>query len=47
MVHRYTTFIKAINLTIDYIILNLSMIIAYFVEDNAHFCFGQIIIICQ
>jgi putative colanic acid biosynthesis UDP-glucose lipid carrier transferase len=34
MVHRYTTFIKAINLTVDYIILNLSMIVAYFIVDN-------------
>jgi putative colanic acid biosynthesis UDP-glucose lipid carrier transferase len=34
MIHRYTTFIKAINLTVDYIILNVSMIIAYFVADN-------------
>jgi len=28
MVHRYTTFIKAINLTIDYIILNISILFA-------------------
>jgi putative colanic acid biosynthesis UDP-glucose lipid carrier transferase len=35
MVHRYTTFIKAINLTVDYIILNISMIIAYFIADNS------------
>lgn len=34
MIHRYTTFIKTINLTVDYIILNISMIIAYFVADN-------------
>jgi putative colanic acid biosynthesis UDP-glucose lipid carrier transferase len=34
MIHRYTTFIKAINLTIDYIILNISMVIAYFVIHN-------------
>jgi putative colanic acid biosynthesis UDP-glucose lipid carrier transferase len=34
MIHRYTTFIKAINLTIDYIILNISMIIAYFFVDD-------------
>jgi putative colanic acid biosynthesis UDP-glucose lipid carrier transferase len=34
MVHRYTTFIKAINLTVDYIILNTSMIIAYLLADN-------------
>ncbi|MBE9585795.1 undecaprenyl-phosphate glucose phosphotransferase [Mucilaginibacter sp. JRF] len=36
MVHRYTTFIKAINLTIDYIILNLSMVIAYLIEDKSY-----------
>src|ERR1700761_6076503 len=35
MIHRYTTFIKAINLTIDYVILNMSMIIAYFIVDNS------------
>lgn len=34
MIHRYTTFIKAINLTVDYFILNISMIIAYFIADN-------------
>src|SRR5471030_1241447 len=35
MIHRYTTLIKAINLTLDYIILNLSMILAwYFVERS-------------
>ncbi|MCC8423969.1 undecaprenyl-phosphate glucose phosphotransferase [Mucilaginibacter sp. UR6-11] len=34
MVHRYTTFVKAINLTVDFIILNLSMILAYFFADN-------------
>jgi len=35
MIHRYTTFIKAINLTIDYIILNISMIIAYFIVNKS------------
>jgi len=35
MIHRYTTFIKAINLTIDYIILNMSMVMAYFIVDNS------------
>jgi putative colanic acid biosynthesis UDP-glucose lipid carrier transferase len=34
MVHRYTTFFKAINLTADYIILNISMITAYLFADN-------------
>ncbi|RCH55911.1 undecaprenyl-phosphate glucose phosphotransferase [Mucilaginibacter hurinus] len=36
MIHRYTTFIKAVNLTIDYIILNLSMVIAYLIEDKSY-----------
>src|SRR5476651_1984369 len=31
MIHRYTTFIKAINLTIDYVVLNISMGIAYLI----------------
>ena len=35
MIHRYTTFIKAINLTIDYIILNMSMVMACFIVDNS------------
>ena len=34
MHHRYATFIKAINLTIDYIILNISLIITYFIVDK-------------
>ena len=29
MVHRYATFIKAVNLVIDYFILNVSMVLAY------------------
>ncbi|RVU00924.1 undecaprenyl-phosphate glucose phosphotransferase [Mucilaginibacter limnophilus] len=36
MVHRYSTFIKAVNLTIDYIILNVSMVIAYLIEDKSY-----------
>jgi putative colanic acid biosynthesis UDP-glucose lipid carrier transferase len=36
MIHRYTTFIKAVNLSIDYIILNLSMVIAYLIEDKSY-----------
>jgi Undecaprenyl-phosphate glucose phosphotransferase len=39
MIHRYAryaTFVKAINITIDYCILNLSMIIAYFIEDKSY-----------
>jgi len=34
MVTRYTTFLKAINLTFDYIVLNISMLIAYAIEDD-------------
>jgi len=36
MIHRYATFIKAVNLTIDYIILNISMVISYFIEDRSY-----------
>lgn len=36
MIHRNTTFIKAINLTIDYIMLNISMVIAYYIVDNSY-----------
>ncbi|RYY37309.1 MAG: undecaprenyl-phosphate glucose phosphotransferase [Sphingobacteriaceae bacterium] len=36
MIHRYSTFIKAVNLTIDYIILNVSMVIAYLIEDESY-----------
>jgi Undecaprenyl-phosphate glucose phosphotransferase len=35
MVHRYATFIKAINLSVDYVILNVSMIIAYLIVDKS------------
>lgn len=34
MNHRYATFIKAINLTFDYICLNIGMIIAYYLEGK-------------
>jgi putative colanic acid biosynthesis UDP-glucose lipid carrier transferase len=34
MINRHTTFFKALNLTIDYIILNISMISVYFFEDR-------------
>src|ERR1700754_1791567 len=34
MIHRYTTFIKAINLSVDYVILNISMVLAYLFADN-------------
>ncbi|WP_342647802.1 undecaprenyl-phosphate glucose phosphotransferase [Mucilaginibacter sp. CSA2-8R] len=36
MSHRYATFIKAINLSADYIILNVSMIIAYLIVDKSY-----------
>lgn len=36
MIHRYTTLIKTINLTVDYFILNISMIIIYFMVDNTY-----------
>lgn len=36
MIHRYATFIKAVNLTTDYIILNISMVISYFIVDKSH-----------
>jgi len=35
MVHRYATFFKAINLTVDYLILNVSMIASYLILDNS------------
>jgi len=35
MIHRYGTFIKAVNLTTDYIILNISMVISYFVVHGS------------
>jgi len=35
MIHRYATFIKAVNLTTDYIILNISMVISYFIVDKS------------
>ena len=34
MVHRYATFIKTINLTVDYLVLNMSMVIAYYIVDK-------------
>jgi len=37
MIHRYATFIKAVNLTTDYIILNISMVLSYFVVDKSNF----------
>lgn len=36
MVHRYATFIKAINLAVDYIILNVSMVVAYLIVDQSY-----------
>src|SRR6201996_5524069 len=35
MINRHTTFFKALNLTIDYLILNISMISTYFIEDRS------------
>jgi putative colanic acid biosysnthesis UDP-glucose lipid carrier transferase len=35
MSHRYATFIKAINLSVDYVILNISMILAYVIVDRS------------
>jgi len=37
MIHRYGTFIKAVNLTTDYIILNISMVVAYHIVDRSTF----------
>src|SRR3984885_16194518 len=37
MIHRYVTFIKAVNLTTDYIILNISMVLSYFIVDKSNF----------
>ncbi len=36
MVHRYATFIKAINLSVDYVILNVSMVVAYLIVDQSY-----------
>lgn len=35
MVHRYATFFKAINLTVDYFVLNVSMVVSYLILDNS------------
>ena len=35
MIHRYATFIKAVNLTTDYFILNVSMVITYIAIDKS------------
>jgi putative colanic acid biosynthesis UDP-glucose lipid carrier transferase len=37
MIHRYGSFIKAVNLTTDYIILNISMVVAYIIVDKSNF----------
>jgi putative colanic acid biosynthesis UDP-glucose lipid carrier transferase len=34
MINRHTTFFKALNLAVDYLILNISMISVYFIEDR-------------
>ena len=36
MVHRYATFIKTINLTVDYMVLNTSLVISYYIIDKVH-----------
>ncbi|MCR8559752.1 undecaprenyl-phosphate glucose phosphotransferase [Mucilaginibacter sp. BJC16-A38] len=36
MINRHTTFFKALNLTIDYLILNISMVTTYFIEDRSN-----------
>jgi putative colanic acid biosynthesis UDP-glucose lipid carrier transferase len=35
MINRHTTFFKALNLAIDYLILNISLISTYFIEDTS------------
>ena len=41
MVSRYSTFIKAINLTFDYTVLNISLVIAYLIENKIHFLWAN------
>lgn len=41
MIHRYATFIKAINLVTDYLLLNISMIVAYLLEDKLDSLFSH------
>lgn len=36
MVSRFSTFIKAINLTFDYTALNISLVLAYLIESKTH-----------
>lgn len=36
MIRKNTLYVKAINLTVDYVVLNLSMIIAYFIVDKSY-----------
>jgi putative colanic acid biosynthesis UDP-glucose lipid carrier transferase len=35
MINRHTTFFKALNLIIDYLVLNLSLIATYYIENRA------------
>lgn len=35
MIHRHTTFFKALNFIIDYLVLNLSLIATYYIENKA------------
>ncbi len=39
MINRHTTFFKALNLVVDYLILNLSMISIYFLLDKSNLLF--------
>ncbi|RFZ85771.1 undecaprenyl-phosphate glucose phosphotransferase [Mucilaginibacter terrenus] len=32
MVHRYSAFIKTVNLIVDYVVLNIGMVLAYYIE---------------
>ena len=41
MINRHTTFFKALNLAIDYIILNLSMVSIYLLENSSAFYFSS------
>ena len=40
MINRHTTFFKALNLAVDYFILNISMVTVYFLEDESNVFFA-------
>ena len=40
MINRHTTFFKALNLAVDYLILNISMVTVYFLEDESNVFFA-------